>query len=55
MLQVALFSVKRMIGSYDPTGIVQGSVASGHPVVYVSANYRAGSMSLHQYMTRVCC
>ena len=31
---------------YNPVGLVQESVASGHPVVYVSANYRVGCMSL---------
>ena len=28
---------------YNPTGIIQESVASGHPVIYVSPNYRVGS------------
>ena len=31
---------------YTPTGLVTESVAGGHPVIYVSANYRVGSRLL---------
>lgn len=36
---------------YNPVGLVQESVASGHPVLYVATNYRVGSMPLRPYMT----
>ena len=32
---------------YNPEGLVQESVASGHPVIYVALNYRVGRMPLH--------
>lgn len=39
--------------TYNPVGLVQESVASGHPVIYVSANYRVGSMCLRRYMNDI--
>ena len=40
---------------YNPVGLVQESVAGGHPVIYVAINYRVGSMPLHQCVTDVRC
>lgn len=35
---------------YNPVGLIQESVASGHPVMYVGINYRVGCMTLYRYM-----
>ena len=40
---------------YNPVGLIQESVAGGHPVVYVGVNFRLGSMPFHDYMIEVCC
>ena len=32
---------------YNPVGLIQESVASGHPVMWVGVNYRLGRMPLH--------
>ena len=39
---------------YNPVGLIQESVAGGHPVVWVGVNYRLGCMPLHQHVIDVC-
>ena len=38
---------------YNPVGLIQESVASSHPVIWVGVNYRVGSMPLRQCMIDV--
>lgn len=40
---------------YNPEGLIQESVGSSHPVIYVGINYRVGSMPLHLCIIDVCC
>lgn len=39
---------------YDPVGLIQESVASGHPVMYVGVNYRIGcTQALNPYVNGI--
>ena len=38
---------------YNPVGLIQESVASSHPVIWVGVNYRVGSTPLHQCMVNI--